>query len=182
MSLSFRALITAAIMGILSLGEPSLAAAQDETTAPPHVETSLPFKEVGSGTYRRFGFSVYQATLWAVGDGWNPHKPFLLELHYVRDVSKDVLVESIIDDIREQNAADDDEIGKWQHTLADILPDVQEGDTLSGLSVPGAKTKIFRNGREIATLDDELLSRAFFNMWFGDHADPDLRKELLGTS
>lgn len=158
------------------------AFAQDSSPEYAHIKRDLPLKQVGDGVYRRFGFRIYHATLWAMGNNWEPQKPFLLELHYVRSISKDTLVESIIDDIRDQNVADENELNKWEGTLSSILPDVEDGDTLSGLSMPGAKTKIFKNAKEIATIDDDSLSRAFFNMWFGDQADPDLRKELLGHS
>lgn len=171
-----------AIITALCLAFPSGAFPQDAPPEYAHIQSASPLKEVGNGTYRRFGFRIYHATLWATGNSWEPQKPFLLELRYVRDIPKDTLVESIIDDIRDQNVADDAELNKWSETLADILPDVNDGDTLSGLSIPGAKTRIFKNSKEIATIDDDSLSRAFFNMWFGDQADPDLRKELLGHS
>lgn len=144
-------------------------------------ECPVPMTKIGHGIYRRFGFKVYQATLWAPGPAWDPQKPYLLELQYTRDVSKDVLVDSVVDDIREQDSADDATLDHWKDTLVTTLPAVSEGDVLSGLSTPGSKTKLYLNGMQIAMLDDDKLSHAFFDMWFGSHADHDLRTSLIGN-
>jgi Chalcone isomerase-like len=177
---TFACLIAACLIATaLWFCAPSRPAAQEVTPDYVFSQSGTPLKQVGNGTYRRFGFRVYKATLWAAGKSWEPLKPFLLELHYVRNISKITLVESIIDDIRDQNIANDAVLDKWAETLSRILPDVDDGDTLSGFSVPGNKTRLFMNSKQIATIDDDSLSRAFFNMWFGEQADPDLRKELL---
>jgi hypothetical protein len=141
-----------------------------------------PLAEVGKGTYHKFGFSVYQATLWAANGAWNPQKPYALELHYTRGVSKDTLVDTVTDDLREEGVADDQTLGRWRETLAGVLPDVEDGDVLVGLCLPGKKSRLFFNGKEIASIEDPALSKAFFDIWLGAHADEDLRAKLLGHS
>ncbi len=82
--------------------------------ADPTHRADFVFSKVGSGTYRKFGFSVYRATLWAPDGKWDPAKPYALELHYTRSVSKDTLVDTVADDIRDQNVADEATLVNWE--------------------------------------------------------------------
>lgn len=143
-----------------------------------HVKT--PLQEVGHGTYRKLGFRVYEASLWAPGGTWDANKPYALKLHYTRDVSKDTLSDTVVDDIRDQNVTDDATFTRWEGTLRKVLPAVDDGDTMIGIAMPGKHSLLFHNGVEIARIDDAALSNAFFNVWLGNGADEDLRAKLLG--
>jgi hypothetical protein len=141
---------------------------------------NAPPAEIGNGTYRKFGFRVYNASLWSRDRNWDPAKPYALKLHYTRGVSKETLVDTVIDDIRDQNVADDATLARWENMLKQDLPEVQEDDELIGLCMPGKSSLLFYNGKQIASIDDQNLSRAFFNIWLGDGADDDLKAKLLG--
>jgi hypothetical protein len=143
-----------------------------------HIKTAL--APVGTGTYTKFGFTIYRATLWAPGGVYDPAKPYALELAYARSLSSDTLVDTVIGDIRDQKIADDDAVNSWEKTLDDIMPDVKDGDTIIGRYVPGKPSALFYNGAKIAAIDDPAFSKAFFDIWLGDNADEDLRDALLG--
>ena len=164
------------------LHAPAISHAESQVATYIQAQTKTPIAVVGSGTYRKFGFSVYRATLWAADGAWDPQKPYALELRYLRNVSKDTLVDTVMDDIRSQNVADNDTLTQWQTTLIGVLPDVNDGDVLTGLCLPGKKSLLFLNGKPIATITDTAFSKAFFDVWLGDQADEDLRKKLLGQS
>ena len=85
----------------------------------------------------------------------------------------------VVDDIRDQDVADEDTFARWEQKIRTILPAVEDGDTIVGLSVPGKGASLFLNGTRIAKISDEALSRAFFNIWLGDDADRDLRRKLF---
>ena len=118
---------------------------------------------------------------WTANGAWNPQKPYALQLRYTRDVSRDTLVDTVMDDVRDQGVADDDTLERWNKILVSVMPDVVEGDTITGLCLPGKKSLLFYNGKKIASIDDLAFSKAFFDVWLGDQADPDLREKLLGT-
>jgi len=141
---------------------------------------STPLKETGKSTFRRFGLRVYVASLWTKDGTWDVNKPYALALRYTRGVSKDTMVDIVIGDIRDQNVADDATLTRWQGILNQDLPAVADGDVLVGLAIPGKKSLLFYNGKQIASLDDAALSQAFFNVWLGKTADEDMRAELLG--
>jgi hypothetical protein len=162
---------------------PAVAKA-DDNTLPDSVRAHLhtPLARVGSGTYRRLGFSVYRATLWAPDGMWDAAKPYALQLRYARDVSRQTLVDTVTGDIRDQNVADDATLARWRGILDATLPDVEDGDVIIGLAIPGKKSLLFHNGTKIASIGDRAFSHAFFNIWLGKNADEDLRDKLLGKS
>lgn len=155
-----------------------------EDTLPPAVQAELhaPLTEMGAGTYRRFGFSVYRASFWTSGDTWNKKKPYALVLRYTREVSKDTLVDTVIDDLRSQNVADDATIVRWHQILVDILSDVEDGDAITTLYLPGQKSPVFRNNKVISRIGDQAFIKAYLDIWLGPNADEDLRNKLLGKS
>lgn len=180
MLLSKKRLFTAILL-CLCLCAPTLSA---DTAPPEFIRASLrlPLVKVGDGTYRKFGFSVYRATLWAANKAWNPNRPYALELNYTRSVSQETLADTVIDDIHGQNVTDEETFKRWEKYLRDTLPAVEDGDTMIGVAVPGKKSYLYFNGKEIAQLNDPELSKAFFAIWLGDGADEDLKAKLLGQS
>jgi len=145
-------------------------------------QSPTPLTEVGNGTYRKFGFSVYNATLWAPEGVWSADKSYALQLHYTRSVSKETMIDTVMDDIRDQNVADDATLARWGKTLSATLPAIEDGDTIIGLAIPGKKSTLFYNGKKLASIDDQVFSKAFFNIWLGDNADEGLRENLLASA
>jgi hypothetical protein len=120
-------------------------------------------------------------TLWAPEGNWNKAKPYALQLFYTHNLSKDTVVDNVLDNIRDENVADDKKLNEWKTVLNNTLPALQDGDTLVGISLPGQKSQLFYNGTKIASIDDPALSKAFFDIWLGDTADSDLREKLLNN-
>jgi hypothetical protein len=165
---------------------PAFAHADDtvkETLAPSVSKQSpVALSPVGSGTYRKMGFSIYRATLWAPGGTYSADKPYALELRYNRSLSKDTLVDTVMDDIRSQKVTDDTTLTKWEGTLNTALPAVEDGDVIVGLSIPGKKSILFYNGKETTSIEDPVFSKAFFNIWLGENADESLKNKLLANA
>jgi hypothetical protein len=140
--------------------------------------TGKSLDQVGSGTYRKLGFTVYRATLWAPRGRWNDRQPYALQLRYAMDLSKSTLVDTVVDNIREQGV-DDTKIAAWKEALNDSLPEVKKDDEIIGVSAPGKESRLFLNGEEIARIEDQELSDAFFNIWLGNTANKKLQSQLL---
>jgi len=118
--------------------------------------------------------------LWAPGGTWNPDQPYALKLHYLRSLSKDTLADSIIDDIRDQNATDEVTMARWAASIKKVMPAVRDGDEMVGLVVPKKKGTLFLNGVQFAKTEDNAMGKAFLNIWLGENADEDLKNALLG--
>jgi len=143
---------------------------------------NVAMEQVGSGKYRKLGFSIYKVALWAPGGEYDKSKPYALKVHYLRSLSKDTVVGAVVDDVREQKMADDATMDKWEQMLNDALPAVEDGDEIVGISIPGKPSRLLFNGQEIASIEDKRLSDSFFNIWLGDIANPDLRAQLLAKA
>ena len=146
-----------------------------------NISTS-PLEKVGAGTYRKLGFTVYSATLWAPERNWTPKKPYALQLKYKISLSKSTMMETIMDNIREQNVADDAKLEKWETKLGKVLNGVKANDEIVCLYNPGQPSQFYLNSKKIADISDQKLSRAFFNIWLGENADKDLQAKLLARN
>ncbi len=142
-------------------------------------QAGAPFAQVGSGNYRKLGFDVYRASLWAPDGSYDKAKPFALQVHYTRNLSKKTVVNAVMGDVRKQRLADGATMDGWQKLLTKSFPAIKDGDEIVGLSMPDKPTRLFHNGRQIISIRDRRLSDSFFNIWLGDIADHDMRAQLL---
>ena len=136
------------------------------------------FRRWGSGEFRRFGFLVYEATLWAGGE--DPLRPPLaLKLTYKRNISGRDIADASVKEIRNLGVADDGQLRGWGEQMVRIFPDVRPGDHIVGVQLPDA-ARFFFNDRSIGTIDDPAFARAFFAIWLDARTSaPDLRAALL---
>ncbi len=166
----------------LSFAWPSVSWADDVLPTVVEMQIHTPLQKVGAGAYRKFGFTIYRATLWAPHGVWDATKPYALQLHYMRSLSQETLANSIIENIQDEKIADDETLARWSVDIKSTMPAVEEGDTMVGVVNPGAETLLYLNGNQIAKIKDEALTQAFFNIWLGESADESLKKSLLGQN
>ena len=136
------------------------------------------FRRWGSGEFRRFGFLVYEATLWAGGE--DPLRPPLaLKLTYKRNISGQDIAEASVKEIRNLGLADEAVLRNWGEQMARIFPDVRPGDHILGLQLPEG-ARFFVNDRPLGAIDDPAFARAFFAIWLDPRTSaPELRAALL---
>lgn len=138
-------------------------------------------QRVGQGQFRRFGFLIYDATLWAPAGRYQSDQPFALELRYARTIRSDQIVDASLDQMQ-QLGVDVSAHPDWRSQLQGALTDVRDGDVLTGVYVPGRGGAIYRDGVRLGSLD-QALAEAFFAIWLDQRtSDPDLRAELLGRT
>ena len=132
----------------------------------------------GSGEFRRFGFLVYEATLWAGAD--DPARPPLaLKLTYRRNISGRDIAEASVKEIRNLELVDEARLKNWGEQMGRIFPDVRPGDQITGVHLPGV-ARFFLNERSIGDIDDPAFAEAFFAIWLDPQTSaPDLRAALL---
>lgn len=136
------------------------------------------FSRWGSGEFRRFGFLVYEATLWAAGE--DPARPPLaLKLTYKRNIAGRDIAEASVKEIRNLGIADESQLKLWGGQMERIFPDVRPGDHITGLYLP-AGARFFHNDRLIGAVGEPGFARAFFAIWLDARTSaPDLRAALL---
>jgi hypothetical protein len=130
----------------------------------------------GSGEFRRFGFLVYQATLWAGDDPQRP--PLVLRLDYKRSIAGSAIAEASVKEMR-AFTSDEAALKRWGEQMARVFPDVKQGDHILGVYRPEGAT-FQHNGRVTGDIDDPEFARRFFAIWLDPRTSaPDLRAALL---
>lgn len=135
----------------------------------------------GTAVMRFLGLKVYEIRLWHAGSGDRAEGPFALELEYAmrfkgRDIAKRSLVE-----MRGQGLRDERQLARWQTAMAAVFPDVNPGDRLIGVAIPGTEARFYLADRLLGTIADPAFVTAFFNIWLSERtSEPALRARLLG--
>jgi hypothetical protein len=136
-------------------------------------------QQVGQGMFKRFGWSIYEARLYAPDGRFDPQKPFALSLTYERTIAGDRLVQASLDEMRKLGAPVD-ERPEWGAALSRVLPSVSKGVTLTGVYRPGEGATFYQQDIETGRIDD-ALARSFFGVWLDPRtSEPNLRQALLG--
>jgi hypothetical protein len=130
----------------------------------------------GSGQFRRFGFLVYEATLWA---GDDPQQaPLTLRLDYRRNIAGVDIAEASVNEMR-RTVADEARLREWGGRMARIFPDVKPGDHIVG-HYHAAGALFMQGEHELGRIDDPDFARAFFGIWLDPRTSaPELRAALL---
>lgn len=130
----------------------------------------------GSGDYRRFGFLVYRATLWAGDDPAVP--PLALRLDYRRSIAGVAIAEASVREMR-RFVDDEPRLAGWGKRMASLFPDVVDGDHLVGLWLPEG-ARFLQGGRLLGEVRDPAFAQAFFAIWLDARTSaPELRAALL---
>lgn len=132
----------------------------------------------GSGEFRRWGFLVYEATLWAKADD-PPKPPLALGLTYKRNLDGAKIADASVTEIRNLKIADEAQLKSWGLRMAELFPDVKPGDRILGVHLAEG-ARFFYNERFIGSVDDPAFARAFFAIWLDARTSaPELRARLL---
>lgn len=139
----------------------------------------------GQGQMRFLGLRIYDARLW-VGPGFDAQTfgafPLALELTYHRAFSAQAIAERSVQEIGRQRTLDAQQAARWTAALAQWLPDVQPGDRLTGLYLPGQGMRLWRGGQLLGQLSDADLAQHFFGIWLSPQtSEPRLRSALLAA-
>lgn len=154
--------------------------------APPH-ELVPSGRAAGQARLRFWGLDVYDASLW-IAPGFRradfAAHAFALQLHYLRGFSAADIARRSLDEMRRAGGFPAARAAGWQAELARLLPDVREGDRLTGVNRPGRPALFLFNGQLLGEIGDAEFARLFFGIWLAPHtSEPALREALLaGTA
>jgi len=130
----------------------------------------------GKGEFRRLGFPIYEATLWAGDDPQRP--PLALSLEYRRPLSGSVIAEASVKEMR-QLGADEAALQRWGEQMGKLFPDVKAGDRILGVHWSG-RASFLHNGQWLGEIADAEFARRFFAIWLDPKSSaPALRAALL---
>jgi len=169
------------------LGAPGLWAlgTHASVAVPAEVAAALPGARMqGSARLRFLGLSVYEARLWSgptsVSEDW-ADAPLALEIEYARTLKGSAIAERSLVEMRRQGEIDATAGQRWLTTMAQLFPDVRQGDRLTAVNRPGVGLALFANGQPRGAVDEPAFARRFFGIWLAHQtSEPALRRALLG--
>lgn len=137
----------------------------------------------GHGKFTYWGFHVYDAWLWVGDRGLDPKtldQPFALVLRYARDFTGKDIADRSASEIAKLGLGSAAQQAGWLAWMRANIPDVKDGDTLTGLYQPEGGMTLLLNDRRVAANDDGVFARAFFSIWLDERTTgPALRAALL---
>ncbi len=163
------------IQALLVIALASIAGGPARAGAGPDLLAGL--RRWGSGQYRRFGFLIYEATLWAGSDPLQP--PMALRLDYRRSIAGADIAEASAAEMR-RLGVDTASLARWRPLMENLFPDVKPGDHILGLHGPAGASFVY-NGRALGAIEEADFARSFFAIWLDPRSSaPQLRAALLG--
>ncbi len=144
----------------------------------------------GTHHFRYWGLSIYHAEL-QVAAGFEPtqfaqHR-LALTMRYSRDFKGQALAKSTWDEIQGLMARSGQrwtasQSAAWVAQLNALMPDVQSGDRLSAVNVPGRGVALFHNETRLGMVEDRSLADGFLGIWLSPLSpQPAMRQALLAT-
>ncbi|MDR7150027.1 hypothetical protein J2W49_001982 [Hydrogenophaga palleronii] len=135
---------------------------------------------------RVWGFEVYDARLFTV-NGFNAEQfgdhRFGLELSYLRSFKGGDIAERSVDEMRNVTEMEPGQSDRWLKAMSTLFPDVQRGDRITGVHVPGSGARFYLNDRLLGDIADEAFSRSFFGIWLSPKtSQPRMRETLIGQT
>ncbi|CAH9063729.1 hypothetical protein PSECIP111951_03192 [Pseudoalteromonas holothuriae] len=134
----------------------------------------------GSPTLSYLFWDVYKATLYAPNGEFDISQPFVLKLHYLRDLKGEDIAARSIEEIKKQGFKDKQRLSMWLDKMQAIFPDVTDGTELYGERTQQGTSRFYLRDSFIGEVEDTLFTEKFFAIWLAKStSEPNMRKALL---
>ena len=135
----------------------------------------------GEGIFSWSVFRFYRARLLTHTGMFDPTKPFLLDLQYLRTLTGQQIVATSMDEIARLCELNEKQRAAWSDALNAMIPNVALGDRLLGWFVPGSRVQFFSATQALGQIADPEFVRMFSAIWLDERTrSPQLRLALLG--
>ena len=136
---------------------------------------------IGGGKFTYLFWDVYNAQLHAATTSWQGRPPYALSLTYLRDFKGEDIAKRSAKEIKEQGIEDENQLEDWLVLMTNLFPDVNEGETLTGIFREDRTTVFYRGEELIGVVEDVRFGERFFGIWLSEKtSEPKLRKLLIG--
>lgn len=120
-----------------------------------HIESAInQVQPQGTGRLNFWGFHVYDATLYRPAG--KDSADFALDIKYQKSFSGAAIASRTADEMRNIGVSEAQSI-IWGKELAAILPNVEPGQTLTGVYSPKQGTTLFYDGKKIAQIPGQIF-------------------------
>lgn len=149
--------------------------------SPPYLTLHVPqAAELGRGRLTYLLWEVYDARLFTPKGSWQNKPPYALELHYLMSLDGEKIAERSAEEMRGQGFKDETLLKKWQQQMTAIFPDVEKGDTITGVLDEKGTSRFYLNQKNIGVISDPVFGEYFFGIWLNEKtSEAALRRKLL---
>ena len=174
------------LLANLAVTSPSWAVYADELTSiniDPQTESAsaLELITVGEGQLSVLFWDIYKARLLTHTGQYVEGQPLALEFTYLRDFTKDQLIEETLSQWRELELEPIELESEWAMQLGQIWPDVKEQDRIMFYIDKAGRTRFYFNGNYSGSISDTEFAKRFAAIWLDEKTSaPEVRRQLLG--
>lgn len=174
----FKRLLLGSI-GCLALLAAGMASANAANQC--YASVTEPLQKVGDTRLRVYFFRVYDATLYTQSGSYPESDSLALELNYLRNIRASQLIETTRDEWEKLGYDVNERAENWLQQLADIWPDVGQGDCLVAQSGNDQGVRFYNDAGFLGEVEDNDFSDRFFAIWLSENSSfRRNRDELVG--
>ncbi|PIT71621.1 chalcone isomerase family protein [Limnohabitans sp. B9-3] len=138
---------------------------------------------MGQQRFTFWGFSVYDASLWAnatfSASDWD-RQALVLDLRYLRDFKGADIAQRSMDEMQGQRALTPAQTQNWSTLLNQLIPNVRAGERLTGVYVPQKGLQLLHQEQLLGEMRDAELAQRFMGIWLApETSQRQLRQQLL---
>ena len=137
-----------------------------------------PWQLCGRGIYVWTVFRCYWASLYTQSGTYEPGMPAILDLSYLRTLSKEQTVSISIEEMLRLRPEYTNRAPGWRSDLTPIIPDVKAGDRLVGYFDTEYGASFYSDQKSLGQIQDPDFASAFLAIWL----DPATRAGALRTA
>jgi|LauGreSuBDMM15SN_2_FD.fasta_scaffold07983_4 hypothetical protein len=135
----------------------------------------------GRGIFVWTVFRCYWASLYTQSGRFEDALPAILDLSYLRTLSKEQTILISIDEMLRLHPEHSDRGQAWRDALAQIIPDVKVGDRLVGYFDPTRGANFYSDQAPLGAIQEPAFAAAFLSIWLDPASRASaLREALLG--
>ena len=150
------------------------------------MENHAPWKSmklVGEGKLSFLFWDIYYARLYSAnGEYQEQDYPLALELTYLRNFTKQQLVEETAKQWQKLGFEDQNKTQLWLSRLSELWPDVKEDQSITLYIDDQNRSFFYFNTELLGQINDAEFSQAFLAIWLSEETSaPEVRKKLIAS-
>ena len=137
---------------------------------------------IGKGRLTQFIWDIYDVYLFSSDKSFSIANGLVLSFEYKRDVPKEKIIKSTLEEMEKQNVVDKTTLLQWNDFLQRCIQTSQKGSKPYIQWLPPGNVIFFYENVESCSINDRLFSTSFIDIWLGENTSrPKLRRALLGV-
>ncbi|NKB35169.1 MAG: hypothetical protein GKR91_18890 [Pseudomonadales bacterium] len=138
---------------------------------------------VGEARLKVLLWKIYDSSLYSRTGQYSGVEPELtLQINYLRNIRKNQLL-GRTEKEWQRLSVNPQNIEQWSMELAEILPDVKRGETLTLQVEENLSSSFYYTSEFLGNINDPDFTEAFLSIWLSERSSyPELQAQLIGSN